>query len=504
MTSPDPRRRRVAIAELLAGFADTAGLPPLAISGLGLDSRSAQPGDLFMAVAGHQRHGLQHAAEALRRGVGAILYDPAGGGRELAREIRGLPCIPVESLNQKVGFIADRFFDRPSQAIDVVAVTGTNGKTSCSHFLAHALGNQRQAAVIGTLGWGVPGRLVPGEQTTPDAVGVHAQLAALRAQGIRAVAIEASSHGLAQGRLNGVRTRAALYTNITRDHLDYHGTHEAYVAAKMRLLEANGLECVAFNADDPVTRGIGQHIAAPIAPVAFTLGGNLAAAPRTLVGTRLRQESSGLRLSVAFGEDHAELLAPVFGDFNAENVLGTLAVLLGLGYGLGEASERMALIRPVPGRMEHFASAGGVTAVVDYAHTPDALDRVLRSLKSHCRGALWVVFGCGGERDRGKRPLMGRAAQRWADHLVVTDDNPRREDGDSIVADILAGCSGGVVVERDRQAAIQRAIAAAQPGDVVLVAGKGHENTQDIGSMRIPFDDREVVRHLLSPGVSSG
>lgn len=498
MMAMAPRARSAWLGDLLSGFVESSTVPRIAIRGLNLDSRRTQPGELFLAVAGHQGHGMQHYREAIRRGACAILYDPAGGGQELARTVQGALCVPIDSLHHKVGYLADRFFERPSRHLDVVAVTGTNGKTSCTHFIANALGNHRQAAVIGTLGWGVPGNLIPSEQTTPDAVEIHAQLAALRGQGTRTVAVEASSHGLAQGRLNGVRVKSALFTNITRDHLDYHGTHEAYVEAKMQLLEVPGLESVAFNADDPVTRAISDRVGGAIPTIPFTASARADQPERTLCARRVSHDSDGLRLAVSFGPDTAEVKAPVFGHFNAENVLGALAVLLGRGYGLTDAAERMGQIRAVPGRMEHFHGREGVTAVVDYAHTPDALDRVLSSLKSHCQGALWVVFGCGGERDRGKRPLMGQAAQRWADRLIVTDDNPRREDGDAIVADILAGCGGGkVTVERDRRRAIQSAIESAEADDIVLIAGKGHETTQDIGSTRLAFDDREVVRRLL-------
>jgi UDP-N-acetylmuramoyl-L-alanyl-D-glutamate--2,6-diaminopimelate ligase len=459
-------------------------------------------GDLFFAIAGHQGHGLQYLQEVLARSPCTILYDPQGGGRELARSCSGAPSMAVESLHHKVGLIADRFFSGPSDGMNVIAVTGTNGKTSCSHFLAHALGGGGQAAVIGTLGWGRPGELEPCAQTTPDAIEIHAMLASLKQDGIISVALEASSHGLVQGRLNGVRARSALYTNITRDHLDYHGTLDAYIEAKLGLLDFPSLRSVAFNADDARASLVAERARSEVELIAFSRAGVPRRDLPTVCAGRVEQAPEGLRIEVRYGGSVAEVHAPVFGDYNAENLLGTLAVLLGMGYGLNEAAERLAMVRPVPGRMEHVRSADGVTAVVDYAHTPDALDRVLQSLRGHCGRSLVVVFGCGGERDRGKRPLMGRVAERWADRVIVTDDNPRHEDGDAIVADILSGCqTDSVVVERDRRRACEWAIEQAEPGDVVVVAGKGHERFQDLGSETIPFDDREVVREALKARV---
>lgn len=498
MTIREAGMSGVPLGRLVSDFAEAGTARNILVQGLSLDSRKTRPGDLFFAVAGHQGHGLQYREEVRRRGACAILYDPRGGGRELVLGCEGMVCIPLESLHQKVGFIADRFFARPSQHLDVIAATGTNGKTSCSHFLAQALSGPKPAGIIGTLGWGLPGGLHPTEQTTPDAIEIHSILARLHALSVATVAVEASSHGLVQGRLNGVRITSALYTNITRDHLDYHGSQDAYVAAKMGLLDFPGLASVVLNSDDPYTRAVAERAPAGARLIAFSAAGRRDCSLPTLCAERTLQESDGLRMEVSFEGAVAEARAPVFGNYNAENMLGTLGVMLGMGYGLVEAVERIGKIRPVPGRMEQVRSADGVTAVVDYAHTPDALSRVLQGLRVHCRGRLWVVFGCGGERDRGKRPLMGRAAERWADHVVVTDDNPRHEDGDAIVADILSGCrGGGITVQRDRRLAIQFAIQSAEPQDLVLVAGKGHERVQHIGSERLPFDDREVVRSIV-------
>lgn len=486
------------LGQLVSGFGDPGSAANVSVTGLSIDSRTLRPGDLFCAIAGHQGHGLQYRHDVIRKGACAILYDPHGGGRELAAGCAGIACIPVESLHQKVGYIADRFFAQPSQDLTVIAVTGTNGKTSCSHFLAHAMSAPRPAGVIGTLGWGWPGHLQATAQTTPDAIEVHALLSALRIQGVGTVAIEASSHGLVQGRLNGVRIKSALYTNITRDHLDYHGSLDAYIEAKMRLVDFPGLESLTLNADNPLTSRVVERASSGMKTIAYSVSGQPHPSVQTVCAAGIEQSAEGIRMKVAWDGAVAEVAAPVFGDYNAENLLGTLAVLLGMGYGLTESVERAGKVRPVPGRMEHLRSRDGVTAVVDYAHTADALDRVLRSLRAHCRGRLWVVFGCGGERDRGKRPLMGQAAERWADRIIVTDDNPRHEDGDAIVADILSGCSGcNITVQRDRRLAIEETIQSARPDDLVLVAGKGHERVQDIGSAQLDFDDREVAGRAL-------
>jgi UDP-N-acetylmuramoyl-L-alanyl-D-glutamate--2,6-diaminopimelate ligase len=490
----------VSLAWLLAGLVECPEAPAAKIRGLCHDSRAVRPGDLFFAFAGSRSHGMSHVGEAIAKGACAILYDPAQGGEALAHEASGAPCLPVAGLSRKAGLLADRFFGEPSKHLDVIGITGTNGKTSCSHFLAHALGNHPPAAVIGTLGWGLPEALQPSAHTTPDALEVHALLARLRDRGIGTVAMEASSHGLVQGRLNGVRFRGGLFTNLSRDHLDYHGTMEAYLEAKLRLLTWPGLEFVAFNLDDPSAQAITGRAPAGIRKIGFTLCGTAAVGAdiELVSASEIRHVGEGVAFLARFGQASAPVAAPVYGDFNVENLLASLAVLLAKGHDLEDAACRLARVRAVAGRMERFARAGGATVVVDYAHTPDALAKTLTSLRRHCEGALWVVFGCGGNRDRGKRPQMGAIAEKLADRVVVTDDNPRHEDGDAIVAEILSGCRRqDVTVKRDRRAAIAFAIEHAAAGDVVLVAGKGHESTQDIGGIKHPFSDRDVIKSLL-------
>ena len=483
---------------LLSGFIDVPVSPSVDVTGLCHDSRRTRPGDLFAALAGHRSHGMRHAEQAIRQGCSAIVYDPAGEGHLLARDIAGIPCMPIDSLDQKLGFIADRFFGEPSAGLDIVGITGTNGKTSCSHFLAHALSAKAPAAVVGTLGWGMPGALETTSHTTPDAIEVHGLLARLRDRGVKSAAMEASSHGQVQGRLNGVRFKGALYTNISRDHLDYHGTMEAYLEAKLRLLAWSGLDFVVFNADDPIADAILGRVPPHLRLIAFSLIGREIESASVVSVASVHQDSHGIAFQARYGQQFADVFAPVYGDFNVENLAASLAVLLGLGYGLAEAAELLGNVRPVPGRMERF-SGQGRTAVVDYAHTPDALASVLRGLRRHCEGGLWVVFGCGGDRDRGKRPLMGAIAEDLADGVVLTDDNPRSENGDEIIRDILSGCfRDKTVTIRDRREAIVWALERAGAGDIVLVAGKGHEDTQEIQGRKYPFCDREVVMETLS------
>jgi len=488
------------LARLLAGWAEIPADCASAVGGLCHDSRRLRPGDLFFALAGSRAHGMAHAAQAAAMGACAIVYDPARGGAELALADFGIPCFPVARLSQAMGLIADRFFGEPSLRLRVLGVTGTNGKTSCSHFLADVLRPDSPSAVIGTLGWGAPGALRPTSHTTPDAIEAHGLLASLLAEGFNCVAMEASSHGLDQGRLNGVRFAGALFTNLSRDHLDYHQSMEAYLAAKLRLVDWPGLAFVVFNADDASAAAIVARAGSGTRKIGFSLLETSVpyAGVEIVRASAVRHGQDGIAFDVHVAGQCAHVFAPLYGDFNVENLLGVLGVLLALGLGLDEAARRLAHVRAVPGRMERFAAPTGPAVVVDYAHTPDALHKALASLRRHCRGVLSVVFGCGGDRDRGKRPQMGVVAETWADRVVLTDDNPRSEDGDAIISDILDGCvRQDATVIRDRRLAIRWALERLGPDDVLLVAGKGHEDSQDIGGEKHPFSDRLVVRQLL-------
>jgi len=496
------REGGIPLERLLSGWVDIAAKPVREVRGLCHDSRGVRPGDLFFALAGSRSHGMKYAASAVASGACSILYDPTQGGAELASAEAGIgiPCIPVERLDQLMGFIADRFFGGPSNALRVVGVTGTNGKTSCSHFLAHALGDGTPSAVIGTLGWGVPGLLRPTAHTTPDAIEIHSLLAALLADGVANVAMEASSHGLHQGRLNGVRFKGGLFTNLSRDHLDYHESMEAYLEAKLRLIDWPGLEFLVFNLDDESAQAVLARVPARVRKIGFSVGVShgQTLGLEILQALNIRQDRIGVSFDVRFGAENARVSAPLYGDFNVENLLGTVGVLLALGFSLEESARLMDRVSAVPGRMERFTAPSGATVVVDYAHTPDALQKALASLRRHCEGSLWVVFGCGGDRDRGKRPQMGAVAGKLADRVVLTDDNPRSEDGDAIIQEILEACDGrGIPVVRDRRSAIAYAVEHLKEDDVLLVAGKGHEDTQEIKGVKLPFSDRAVVLELL-------
>lgn len=499
------------LSDLLQEIAPVDAADERAVSGLSLDSRRVRRGDLFMACPGHRSHGHGFIPEALDNGAAAVVYD--GGGTADLNAVRsaaarhGTPLIPVADLNQRVGEIAARFFGRPSEAFTVVGITGTNGKTSCSHFLAQTLVRDSEpCGVIGTLGYGVYGRLAPAPLTTPDAVTVQAIMDELRAAGCRHVVLEASSHGLAQGRLNGVAFDAALFTNLTRDHLDYHGGMDDYGAAKTRLFHSPGLRYAVINADDAYGRELLKRLPAGVRALAYHLtdGNTGTDAARDgielICGSGLRLERRGLTMHVRTPQGEGELKAPLIGRFNAVNLLGVLAALLALGIPLETALQRLAAVKTVPGRMETFGAARGQPlVVVDYAHTPDALEQVLTALRGHTAGELWCVFGCGGDRDPGKRPQMGAIAERCADRVIVTDDNPRTERSTAITDAILSGMASPAKAQviSDRAAAIVHAIGHAGARDVVLVAGKGHEDYQIVGTERRPFSDRQQVRDVL-------
>ena len=497
----DPAVAAHPLAELTAGMLTApAGL---LVSDVTSDSRAVTPGALFLACRGRTHHGMRFAAEALRRGARAVLYEPDG------MEADGLPEPPpgtfvagLANLSAHAGVIADRFFGSPTAALTVAGITGTNGKTTCAWLLAQALeAAGKPAAYMGTLGFGRPPRLTPTVHTTPDAVSVQRHLAALRALGAECVSMEVSSHALDQGRVNGARFNTAAFTNLTRDHLDYHGTMESYGAAKARLFRVAGLAHRVINIDDP----FGAALAAEPAPAQLTVTtraahGAPAGAARFVRAVRAQPEPTGLTINIESSWGNAELGVRLMGEFNVDNSLTVLAVLLAFGVPLAAAVRALSRCRAASGRMEMFGGRGLTPlAIVDYAHTPDALEKALRAARLHCRGQLRVVFGCGGDRDAGKRPLMGRIAAELADDLIVTDDNPRTEDPARIVADILAGVDRHtpLVVEHDRALAIRLSLVRSVPDDVVLIAGKGHEDYQILGTERRPFRDQAVVMDAL-------
>jgi UDP-N-acetylmuramoyl-L-alanyl-D-glutamate--2,6-diaminopimelate ligase len=488
------------LAELVAGFA--VAPPEVQVSDVTLDSRAVTPGALFLACRGRAHHGLEFAPEAVARGACSVLYEPEGAPRTPALP-SGTLVLAVPELTARAGLIADRFFGAPSQRLTVAGITGTNGKTTCAWLLAQALARcGRPAGYIGTLGVGIPPRVAPLRHTTPDAVTLHRQLAQLVAAGAACVSLEVSSHALDQSRLSGVRFHTVAFTNLTRDHLDYHGTMEAYGAAKARLFAWPGLSFRVINVDDPFgaqlarAGGQGRLIVTTRAAAADPLP----QAAQYVRATRVRAEPTGLSIEVESSFGGVELPLRLMGEFNVDNALTVLAVLLAFGIPLRSAAQALTRVRPASGRMEMFGGRGrSPLAIVDYAHTPDALGNALRAARLHCRGQLRVVFGCGGDRDAGKRPLMGRIAAELADDIVLTDDNPRGEDPRRIVADIVAGVTPGapLVIEHDRALAIRMALQRSSPDDVVLIAGKGHEDYQIRGSERREFRDQAIVADEL-------
>ncbi|MFA5983524.1 MAG: UDP-N-acetylmuramoyl-L-alanyl-D-glutamate--2,6-diaminopimelate ligase [Methylococcaceae bacterium] len=481
------------LSELLHGYAQVES--QLCISGLTLDSRDVKTGYLFIAVNGSQQHGLAHIALAIANGAGSVVYDPEGDGQTLAAEITQIPAIAVPGLKARLGELAARYYGQPSSALSVIGITGTNGKTSCSQFLAQALND---CAVIGTLGWGDINNLETTRNTTPDAVSLQAILAAMCTVNKQAVAMEVSSHSLAQDRVNGVLFTGAVFTNITRDHLDYHGTMAAYGLAKRKLFERPELRFAVLNLDDSYSLSLLTALPKSAQAWGYSCQGKTEANLENVVAQQVWHGIDGIGFEVHWQQDQQAVSLPLYGDFNIENALAVLTVLLALGIPLADAVAKLQRVTPVTGRMQRLGQDTGILIFVDYAHTPDALDKVLASVRKHCQQQLWVVFGCGGDRDTGKRPQMGACAEHWANHVIVTDDNPRFEDADAIVAAILSGChSDKVEVIHNRSLAINTAVANANPGDCVVIAGKGHEQYQDIRGKKIPFSDVAVVQEAL-------
>jgi UDP-N-acetylmuramoyl-L-alanyl-D-glutamate--2,6-diaminopimelate ligase len=471
-------------------------LQQLAIQGamitrLSADSRRCAPGTAFFAYPGEKADGRAHIADAIGRGASGVLWDEARFSWQADWHV---PNVAVQDLKQKAGTLASAFHGRPSQSMWMCGVTGTNGKTSCSQWLAHALQSAgSKTGVIGTIGSGYPGKLADGGNTTPDALELQAMLAKFRDEGALAVSMEVSSHGLVQGRVNGVRFACALFTNLSHDHLDYHRSMQAYAEAKARLFEMPGLQSAVLNLDD----ALGEELAHRLAKRVRTIGYSLRAVPAGLVDDWLSLDAAALHLSSSRGS--AKLVTRQLGEFNLHNVLGVIGCLLARGISFGEAVRLVADLPNVAGRMEQVGDRPLV--VVDYAHTPDAIEKVLHALRPIAReraGRLVIVFGAGGDRDAAKRPVMGAVAAKLADRIVITSDNPRSEDPARIIDAIAKGIDRRVRLEPDRKRAIEAAVLAAAPSDVVLIAGKGHESYQEIDGRRFAFSDQAVARAALA------
>jgi UDP-N-acetylmuramoyl-L-alanyl-D-glutamate--2,6-diaminopimelate ligase len=487
--------RAMSLQQLLAGetIALPIGFDPM-IEGLSIDSRALKQGDAFVALAGASTHGLRFVEQARAANVAAVLFEPpAPAGTPLSRE-----TIAVPGLRARLGRLADRFYDAPSKHMQVTGVTGTNGKTSTVQLIAQALSLRgERAGTIGTLGAGLYGRHVAGERTTPDVIAVHRLLAQLREEGATQVAMEVSSHALDQGRVDAVAFKVAVFTNLTRDHLDYHGSMEEYGRAKARLFAWPTLRAVVVNLDD----AFGAQLLGTAPSGVRRIGlSSREAQGATLEALAPRLSPAGLYFRLSEQGEAFDVASPLLGRFNIDNLLAVAGTLRALDWPLEEVAQMLPKLSPVDGRMSRTGGRDGQPlVVVDYAHTPDALQQALSSLREHTPGRLTCVFGCGGDRDRGKRPQMAAIAQAGADRVIVTDDNPRSEDGNEIVADILTGFTSPAAasVERDRRRAIALALAGTNSGDVILVAGKGHEAYQEVDGVRHAFDDLIVAKELL-------
>ncbi len=491
--------RSMDLRELFAGMG--VPVPAVSVSDIASSSTQLAEGGLFLACQGQRHHGLDFLREALDAGAVAVAWETVAG-RDAPVLPAGVTGIAVPGLRSKLGLIADRFFGRPSDSLAVIGITGSNGKTTVAWLLAQALNAAGlRAGYIGTLGYGLLSQLRPGLLTTPDCIEVHRQLRRLCDSGADHAVIEVSSHALDQGRVDAVRFDVAAFTNLSRDHLDYHRDEYHYAAAKARLFTEHCPAAAVINVAD----AFGAQLVAKLLPdtktVTVALTGGTASPVDTSLSGRLRcVRCTGLQLELATGAHRAELVSGLWGRFNAENLLVAAGVLIVLGYELELAAKLLATAGAPPGRMQRINDSAAEPAVlIDFAHSPDALCNALEALREHCVGEIWCVFGCGGNRDRGKRVQMAAVAERYADHVIVTDDNPRNEDPEQIIAEILAGFAkpGDVEVQRDRAAAIRLAIRSAKAGDAVLIAGKGHETIQTMGSENHAFSDQVVARAAL-------
>lgn len=486
------------LRDLLAPLGVNA--PDKVLREMTLDSRKVAAGDLFLAIKGHQTDGRQYISQAIAQGVAAIIAEAQGETEAgTIRYMHGVPVIYINDLNNQLSLLAGEFYQHPAAKLRLIGVTGTNGKTTTTQLIAQwAKGLGEVSAIMGTVGNGILGQIVPSENTTGSAVDVQAELQLLVDKQATLVAMEVSSHGLVQGRVAAIPFTAAVFTNLSRDHLDYHGDMQNYAAAKWLLFSTHKSDKQIINVDDDT--GL-QWLARLPQACAVSMEDRI---PTDWQGAWVLVEQvdyhdrgATIHFNSTWGKSSLE--SPLMGAFNVNNVMLAMATLLMIGYPFDSVIKSSHAIQPVCGRMEVFTSPGRPTVVVDYAHTPDALEKALIALRLHCRGKLWCVFGCGGDRDKGKRALMGSVAEQYADIVVVTDDNPRSEEPKAIIDDILSGFldAGRAMPIVGRVEAVTSAIMQADTDDVILIAGKGHEDYQIIGDRRLDYSDRLTVARLL-------
>ena len=493
-----------ALLELLSGLATVPDPAHQAVNvvvtGIQLDSRMLRKGDLFLACFGRNHDAREFIGEAIKTGVTAVLAE-TGGQWQGTQIIDGIAVIAVDNLSAKLSEIAARFYGHPSRRLSVIGITGTNGKTSCSQFIAQALANSGfSCGTIGTLGYGVYGKLQETQLTTPDPVFTQMALAEMVQGGIDPVVMEVSSVGLHQKRVKAVKFDTAIFTNLTRDHLDYHESMEAYGNNKKKLFTSESLSRAIINLDDPYALSVINAIAPSVEMCTYSIKNSAA----TVYAESLTLTRQGFEARVVTPIGAGVIKGKLFGYFNVSNLLAVISVLVSYlpkkkELDIEQLCELVSGLSPVDGRMQIVGDTAEITALVDYAHTPDGLRSALKGLRDHFSGNIWCVFGCGGNRDKGKRPIMGEIAEAFADKVIIADDNPRNEEGDKIVEHIQSGMKSPeqTVVLRDREKAIAYAIGNAEPGDVVLVAGEGHETYQDVGGSRLIFSDANQVRLAL-------
>jgi len=494
------------LTELLQGWVKCED-DGISISGLTLNTQQLQTGDLFIAIKGQHFDGRAYLRDAIERGAGAILCEAQGLSEFLSSDTGAVPIIPVTNLESLLGKLAKRFYGDPSKDLDVIGVTGTNGKTTTSYVLAQALSRLRKScAVLGTLGYGFIPELTNCSLTTPDAVSLQKYLYQLKNQGAKAVAMEVSSHGLMQNRVDAIEIKSALFTNLTQDHLDYHGTMQAYGKAKEKLFQFPSLERAVVNADSPYAEKMLRAITHKMPIASYTLQPTMHTStlfkntlPICVKSLTLNHKGAIAKIDSAWGE--GVLRSSLLGEFNISNLLGVLAELCLQGFSLEESLNALSFAQSAPGRMQRIGGIRNPQIIIDYAHTPDALEKALKAARVHCERRLWCVFGCGGDRDKDKRSKMGQIAAQYADRIVITSDNPRTEEPLSIINDIVQGVgvehSEKLKQEVDRKSAIEYAIKHALAVDTILIAGKGHENYQIIGKDMFPFSDKEVACEIL-------
>ena len=476
------------LAELLHGFADAPEIP---VCGIASDSRTLEPGFLFLACEGSNSHGLDYLREAHAAGVCAVAWDSSTAD---APDDIGIPMIGVENLAARLGDIANRFYGNPSSNLKTIGITGTNGKTTVAWLIAECLQQlDQRCGYIGTLGFGVDELHIAEGMTTPAAIELHGRLADFVDQGATHAALEVSSHALTQGRVDGIAFEAALFTNLTRDHLDYHGDMQSYFESKSRLFLSCNPRVRIINLDSEFGSELAARCGQDVVTVSTRFDRVADGRPYVFVRSVVANESgSEITITSSWGDGKFTLAMP--GDFNVANAVLVLAYLLTANVDFEQACDVLQLVEAPPGRMQKVAASGS-PIYIDYAHTPDAIESALRALRPHCRGNIWCLFGCGGDRDIGKRSLMGKLVERHADKVVITTDNPRSENPKKIIDDIRAGLSNpdDATVIEDRAAAIAWTIANAGPSDVVLLAGKGHEDYQEVEGERRPFSDTALA-----------